>query len=551
MKSNAKYVFFLLLLLHLQVFSQVRPDPAYQVFITDTSSYTFNYGYDVKGIFFAPDLHVNITSDIEHLKYLEKVRIYHNSSIENVDEAYTRLPNLREISLSTTADQPFPDVTIERLLSNPNIRTAYFNMPISDFAWEQICKMPNLEHLSVEVHDPTVFKNCSALKKLNSLSISNSDNSDFPIGIFDITSLDSLVLADWDQIPEGMGALKNLKYLRMYHSDESEISLPADIAKLASLNILLSGNLSPQSFEYIGELRSLETLVLTSYIKKIPANWKNLISLKRLELCTPQLDSLPHFMGKWSELQILNISSFKLRALPKSISELKHLKHLHISTSNIPSFEISPFRDDKVTYPRPFDYFKGEPSKYENKKEDNRIGLKSLKGSIEGCDSLELIFIATSKLKDASPLASCKMLKYIVLPSNEIERFDFDASQLPNLKYISMPKNNLKHFNFNLATFQDLEKIDLSYNQIKKCGQIYLPRSLKWLFLKHNQITSFPKFETLPDSLDFLSLIENRITKLPQISGQWKGIRYIGIRDNLIPEEMQIKEFEGTKLGYW
>ncbi|MFX1257228.1 MAG: leucine-rich repeat domain-containing protein [Promethearchaeota archaeon] len=69
-------------------------------------------------------------------------------------------------------------------------------------------------------------------------------------------------------------------------------------------------------------------------LSAIPKSIEQLSRLRSLNLSENNLDCLPHSIGKLSKLKFLNLSENNLTSLPKSIENLNRLKYLNISKNN-------------------------------------------------------------------------------------------------------------------------------------------------------------------------------------------------------------------------
>jgi Leucine-rich repeat (LRR) protein len=141
-------------------------------------------------------------------------------------------------------------------------------------------------------------------------------------------------------LPESIGNLQNLEWLRLYNNNLS--SLPESFGNLQHLQGLdLSyNNLSslPESF---GNLQHLQGLVLyNNNLSSLPESIGNLQNLQRLYLYNNNLSSLPESIGNLQNLKVLDLDNNNLSSLPESFGNLQNLQRLDLSGNTIPTNAI-------------------------------------------------------------------------------------------------------------------------------------------------------------------------------------------------------------------
>ena len=139
----------------------------------------------------------------------------------------------------------------------------------------------------------------------------------------------------------GLTSLKIL-YLRYMHT---LTLLPCSIGDLKNLKeIRLCSNKIKRLLTAIGRLSGLEAFHLSFMpeITSLPSSICNLTSLKRISLCdNNKIRGLPDDIGRLTSLEILEISSLKIKSLRCSIGNLSNLKQLRLKRMKLRSLSDS------------------------------------------------------------------------------------------------------------------------------------------------------------------------------------------------------------------
>lgn len=154
-------------------------------------------------------------------------------------------------------------------------------------------------------------------------------------------NIKSLVLKGLKVIPNSIGNLTFLKRLKIdcYSLHEMPINIE-NLKSLRILDLMESGNLKSLP-ETIGELKSLEKLIITGNMRNLPESIGRLKNLKVLNLFgTSNLTSLPKSLGNLESLESfsiignsncsLDLRNIPIKELPRSIGKLKSLKKLNL-----------------------------------------------------------------------------------------------------------------------------------------------------------------------------------------------------------------------------
>lgn len=145
-----------------------------------------------------------------------------------------------------------------------------------------------------------------------------------------LVRLDLLKAFELQWLPENIGELENLEYIR---ADITLLeSIPESIGELKKLKYLNVSSTKITSIpESIGSCESLIFLDLHSTdIAEIPDSITKLENLKSLDLGHTKITALPENIGELSELVRLDLFGLDLRMLPLSAKNLTKLEYLNV-----------------------------------------------------------------------------------------------------------------------------------------------------------------------------------------------------------------------------
>ncbi|GLT28257.1 hypothetical protein SLA2020_032020 [Shorea laevis] len=296
------------------------------------------------------------------------------------------------------------------------------------------------------------------------------------------------------RLPESIGDLKSLQYLRL--SCNLEGSLPASICNLRQLTSLslYSNNLSGQ----------------------IPPSLANLTQLRHVDLSNNQFSGpIPSHASRFSKLCNLDLSYNLLNGtLPPWIFTLPFLEHLHLSHNQFQG-QINQFQQNLLTHVD--------------------LSNNKLQGSIP------------------SSIANLVNLSFLDLSSNHFSDFLVPDmfSALQNLQAIFLSDNNLSlRMNVN-ANFTLPRLIDASFSS---CNLSEFPNfirhsnGLQSLVLSKNSIHgNIPKWICEKDDLEILDLSHNNLTgKIPNCLP--KSLLVLNLQDNYFDGNVPFGFPEGCGL---
>ena len=171
------------------------------------------------------------------------------------------------------------------------------------------------------------------LKSITELDVFKCDVTEIPSEITECKNLKRLNLLkaySLQKLPENIGDLKNLEFLRISLTEVKE--LPKSIGDLKNLKYLYSDNCCVTTVpESIGDCEKLVVLDLHSTkIIEIPDSVTKLENLKSLDLSYTKIAGLPENIGALSELVRLDLFGLDIKQLPQSLKNLKKIEYLNV-----------------------------------------------------------------------------------------------------------------------------------------------------------------------------------------------------------------------------
>jgi len=211
--------------------------------------------------------------------------------------------------------------------------------------------------------------------------------------------------------------------------------------------------------ESIGLLDKLEVLNLWSNgLKALPDSFSKLKKLKVLNLRNNSLKKIPDYFSEFKDLRYLNLQFNRIKKVPDLIYDLTNLEELNLATCGLT--ELSP-----------------------------RLGnLKNLK-------RLNISKNSILNLPDSFSDLPLEQITFYPAKKADLEQYISVLSKAKHLKKLDLSNIGLEELPANIGLLQQVEELDISRNKIK-----YLPESFGKLKLKTLRINGnpFDIHQTLP-----------------------------------------------------
>ncbi|KAI3773470.1 hypothetical protein L1987_48000 [Smallanthus sonchifolius] len=350
------------------------------------------------------------------------------------------------------------------------------------------------------------------LKKLKSIELRSSKLKTLDLGLTpNLETLDLQRCYDLVELHVPDGCLKELVYLDLAHCKSlKSVSFIKELELLRVLNLswlhlkefpdIISShpNSSLQLFYFggndienlpssIGNLHKLVylSLLCCGKLKSLPGSICSLQHLRVLDLEKCGIEELPEDIGQLECLEKLDLTYSKVKLLPTSICMLKHLKTLFLS---------------------------------------NCIVLDKLPEDLGKLESLEELNLKYCKIREI-PSSICKLkhLKTLILEGSEVRKLSEDFGQIESLNKVSLRFSKIREIPSSICKLKHLKELDLSAcSKLKK-----LPENLGHL-----------------GCLEKLNLISTSISHLPHSISLLKGLRIVGYRKRIDPDELLSQELQ-------
>jgi len=352
--------------------------------------------------------------------------------------------------------------------------------------------------------------------------------------------------------------LVNGEIVKLQIEGKSLITLPEFICHLSSLFSLVLKNCNLYSLPHsIGDFQNLKILNLEgNNLTSLPKSIRNLKSLQNLDLSRNKIAILPNFIGVLSSLEDLNIENNYLVKLPKSICDLIFLRHLNASRNQLKDIpqsigslkslqSLNLYSNKIVNLPESI----GLLHSLENLNLDKNM-LEKVPDSIGSLSLLKVLKIEENSLVSLpEPMKRLKSLEHLYLGWNRLEIFPKFISSLSSLKTLHLAHNKLKKFPDAVCFLSSLEYLIASRNELSLLPEfIGNLLSLKVLKLSDNCILNVPNSIGALLSLEILNLCGNKIESVPETVGKLSSLNELYLNSNQLKNlPLSFKELKSLK----
>jgi Leucine-rich repeat (LRR) protein len=256
-----------------------------------------------------------------------------------------------------------------------------------------------------------------------------------PANIGRLVNLETLELREnyLENLPPTIKLLQRLKLLDMGRNNFEDLptgsfgSNQQVVPKLSLISVFLF-------FSELGQLTSLQELILDENNLCDISVIGDLVNLKHLDIASNQLDMFPHEITNCTMLEILDGDGNEFEALPDAIGNLTNLLRLNL----------------------------------------NFVGLKYLPASIGMCQALEEIKIHENYIQQLpNTIGLLRKLRILVAHDNCIVHLPDELASCISLTHLNVANNQLTRLPDNIGHLKQIKSLNLMGNFL-----MYLPLSL-------------------------------------------------------------------------
>lgn len=274
-------------------------------------------------------------------------------------------------------------------------------------------------------------------------------------------------------------------------------------------------------FAQLEALRKLD--VSSNCLASIPSAISWCASLQLLNASANVLESLPDELGDLEALVGLDLSSNRLRAVPAALAKLSMLRALRLDGNEL------------LALPDGLGERCGALARLSL--HSNRLG--SLPESLASCSVLTELDVSWNKLRRLpAGLGSLGRLRRLVASHNNLVELPQRLGGCSSLEALWLEHNSLARLPDSICHLSRLASLRVSHNRL-----IRLPadlgdcRSLLELVAQHNVLGGLPSSIGRMADLQLADLAHNRITAIPGDVGGCRSLRHLSLANNCIGEE--------------
>lgn len=264
-------------------------------------------------------------------------------------------------------------------------------------------------------------------------------------------------------------------------------------------------------------LQEQTELDLSEYrIKALPDSIGQLVNLERLDLGFTKVDSLPAAVWDLKKLRILKLNFTRITTIPESIGELINLERLDLSGTKITAL---PDSIGKLVKLKDLDL--------------GNTKIVSFPASIE-------------------KLASLQELNLEWTPLNE---FPKSLVQLSNLQLLDLSFSNIRTLPKSFSQLTNLKELNLEHTPIESLPQaLWQIQNLRSLNLQSCNISILPEAIGQLTNLKTLDISSTKITNLPEAIGELTSLQRVDLSNltlPIIPKSLVLCGLPFLKKRFW
>lgn len=511
------------------------------------------------------DLGISSLPDLLDLERYPVDKFWETSTLTKLDASFNIL-------------EYFPDYDCYNELTSINLRgNQYQNMDFSSIPLVQVLDLQAnsllmlndsigcLQRLKVLQladnrldHIPDSITECICLQEIN---LSNNSLVELPEGLGRLTSLRQLIVSENRilHLPNSVSNLRSLETLDVSKNRLSSIPNMSGLVSMTSLKAMENGISELPTLPIKGRLATLQL----GYNRLNSILMENILgcyqSLAELHLNNNKLSSIPHDIGRLSQLKVLDISNNDVTELPACLGYLTHLHRIVLDGNPIRSIRrslLGKSTDELKAYLRT----RGPPHSHDSSQNDEAedvqtIALRRARASVAGClnlSGLDLVAFPSDLFRSLGHEYSGQLHSFD-LSKNKLSSFPSELSLFAALKSLNLSRNSLGSTNLESikrASLPLLTTLDISGNALTTHNLKSILRSLRnnasysqhpltCLIASMNAVTDVPTELMLHSSIREIQLADNKIASLSNIDFRQLPKLEIIILDHNILEDIE------------
>ena len=487
------------------------------------------------------------------LTKLEKLELNENS-FQSLPEEIATFPNLTSVSLSYNEFLVWPEPisACTRLTELDFAHNAIKEIPKSvrtltllvalcmtgneiEKVSEGIGECLNLKKLylgeNVITRLPDSLGN---LTRLTTLDLSSNSLSTLPLQVAMLTNLEDLQIQEnkfsvTEEAVPGLGLMAMIKYFQS--------CAMAQFTKKIALNVMGMSEIPPDILQY-SQLTNIS--IMGNKLTQLPEIFgQNLQHLKRINVRSNQLSSLPGSFSKIQRCEFLDLSHNAFKTFPGPACELKAVSFLDFSFNSLKKVDEAIGNMVGLEHLRlDNNKLKELPSSFGRLPTLSRLNarhneLTDLKGALAGCTALTDLDLRNNKLPKVPPeMGGLTNLIRLALSHNSLNSLPSEMGELRKLRDFGIVGNHIKVPNKQVleAGMDFVLEYLYSMGQAEEVGG----ESNGQLILDGMAFTEFPQEVLTLKTLTLLSICSNQIVDIPPQINHLVALQKFYASDNRI-----------------